>query len=104
MSFTKCRFPFDWKNPLGYFVAVAIIYITNVNMFLMAAGILTSLFGGLINIYAAINDTKNNLNEINENAKLEENHLQATEQLSDFVRTHSLLIQLSECFLVIAHN
>lgn len=81
---------------MGYFVASVIIYINTVNLLLIAESLFTVVLGGVLFGSAVVNDLKNYLSEINERGKLNENHLQATEQLSDFIKLHSLMKQLSK--------
>lgn len=100
----KCRFPFDWRNHLGYFVAVAIEYINCVILLLIAMCIFSIIFEAFLTVNAVINDLTNFLIEINENGKWAENHLQATEQLIEFVQIHTLLKQLNESFFLILHK
>lgn len=47
---------------------------------------------------AIVNDLNIYLMEIDETASLEENHFEATKQLTDFVKIHAHLKQLSELF------
>lgn len=45
---------------------------------------------------AVMDDLGGYLMEINENGKSKKKHAKATEQFTDFVKLHSLVIQLSE--------
>lgn len=103
MHFCFCfwtwRFPFDWKNPIGYSCAVILEYlmtacIANFVGSLAILGISTYLMGAAIN-----KDIRRNLHSINDNTEIKKNRLIIIEQFSDFIQIHSMAKQLSNISL-----
>lgn len=85
--------PFDWKNPLGYAIAVLLEYMIAVYLFLIITTMLCAGIEGLLLAKAVLDDLKSYLIKINKNGKSKKKHLEATEQLTDFLQAHTLLIQ-----------
>lgn len=73
-------------------------YLTTVNLLRFAATGLSAALTGVLFTNAILNDLKNYLIEINENGIVEENHVQATKQLCDFIQTDTLVKQLTLLF------
>lgn len=94
-----CRIPFDWKNPFGYFIVMVSTYKICEYLLLIGMSMFACALGGIFFGHAVIKDLKNYLIEINETARLKEDHPHATEQLYDFVHTHTLAKQLSQWFI-----
>lgn len=91
------RFPFDWKNPVGYLVAVAVqlhmtlIIVRYIECFLIF-GLAGVLFG-----FSIANDIKNNLKQFNKIAKSKKSILpNIMEQLVALIHFDVDLRQLSQ--------
>lgn len=92
------RVPFDWKNPIGYLIAIIWEYITVVYAF-MVVGILTTFgFGTFLLALTALDDVKVGLKKINDLAKFEKNRAQTSNLLGDSIQFHGRLMQLSNLF------
>lgn len=92
------RFLFDWRNPIGYLIAVTIQYIQASYLFLFAATMVSAGIGYYLLGMAIATEIKVGLNSMSESAKLDENQLQMIEQLRDIVEIHSFLYELSELY------
>lgn len=93
------RFPFDWKNPYGYLLAITLqCMITGYIQFnfanLLAIPITVFFF-----IIFVIKNIKSILGLIDQNAKPKESDLQTIKNFTIFIETHSDLKQLSKIFL-----
>lgn len=117
-TFKYYRFPFDWKNLIGYLIAVLFEYILTFYMFIfveamLAIGIaglekmyskfyMAVYIGGLLNLSVAaflyevtiIREMKNNLNSIIESSDSHKCRLKITKKFSDFIEIHSTMKQL----------
>lgn len=86
--FLNIRYPFDWKNPLGYFMAVVFQFIAATYFFLLLWCVVFLGIGFTFVVVAIINkDVKDYLKFINENAA--QKRSQALKCLSDFIQDHS---------------
>lgn len=96
------RFPFDTNNPIGYVFAAILQYQVLKYNLLIAANVLPTLIGVFFIAIALTNDIKNDLNSINENAKMEDNRLEMMmKQLCKFIEFHSTLKQFSDLVAMI---
>lgn len=88
------RFPFDWKNPLGYSIAIAVQYITAAYGLLFLASLV--IFGMVTFFFAnaLIKDINGLLQTINKNAKVKKNRDRILKQLLEFIQYHSDVKQL----------
>lgn len=89
------RLPFDWKNPIGYFLAVALQYIVSTYIFFMAAGLTSFAIGIYLIGLAATKEIRNQIQEINKNLKTERDDDYIHRVFSIFTQWHSKLKQLS---------
>lgn len=78
-------FPFDWKTPTGYFVAVVIQYILDLYLFMFAATALSTALGGYFVAMSTLKGIEASINTVNDIANFDGNRTQMIEQLSDFV-------------------
>lgn len=90
------RFPFDWKNPIGYLVAVSFQYLTIRNLYMFAANLISLGIGLHLFTLSVTSDIKIQLNSISQIAKPKRNRKQIIKYLLDFVRNNSFEKQLSE--------
>lgn len=89
------RFPFDWKNPWGYLIAVGIQYIGHGYILLVTACVLIYGIGGYMLSIALSKSIKVNLYSINQNAGDENHRKYLMEQFIEFFECHSRMKQLS---------
>lgn len=89
------RLPFDWRTPTGYFLAIVIQYIQTCYTFLFATSALSLGIGMYFIGNAIIKDICASLNAIDDNAKFDGNRMQIIDQISDFIETHSCVLELS---------
>lgn len=92
---TYSRFPFDWKNPLGYLIAITIEYIMFIFVFLYGGGEVCFGIGSFLFSVAASTDIKADLKEIGMHGVLPENRKWTLYKLSNFIQVHAQLKQLS---------
>lgn len=90
-----CRYPFDWKNPIGYFVAVTFQYISAVYLFTFTNCLIFFGIGSFIFEHSATNDLKNDLKSSNGIVKIKRKRAQVLDRVSDFIQFYSKLKQLS---------
>lgn len=90
------RFPFNWKNPLGYSIAVTFQYMQAIHS---DRPIFSGLFFGigcyLCSVSIITKDIKNDLKLFNENAASGGNRRLTLNHLSIFIQTHSIMKRLS---------
>ena len=89
------RLPFDWKNPIGYSVAVAIEFHLAAAMVHYVECFLVFGFAALLYIFSVVKDIQNDLNQFNETAKLKKLQSDCLEQLNGFIRAHAKIKELS---------
>lgn len=92
------RYPFDWKNPLGYLVAVTLQYIIIFHVFLLIFSAFSLGVGCFLLVISIMNQSmKSDLKLFNANAASDQNHLLTVKLVADFVEIHSFLKKLSVC-------
>lgn len=89
------RFPFDWKNPVGFLVAVIIQYILDLVGFAVVLGSLS--FGVSVYLFTlSVNkDIRGILKTINRKAKSTQNQQNIIHRTRVYIQLHSDLKQLS---------
>lgn len=94
------RLPFDWKNPVGYLVAVFCQSALLLNPVRYMACMLTLVLATCILLLALIKEGVGVLRKINDNAKRPRSQQQqqqhTLELLADFIRMHTDAKQLSD--------
>lgn len=95
INFKFQKLPFDWHTPAGYFLAIIVQYIQTCYTFLFAIAAFSLGIGMIFIGNAMISDMCACLNAINDNAKFDGNQMQITDQLSEFIETHSNELELS---------
>lgn len=94
------RVPYDWKNPIGYFVTTIYQYIS-LQRFLGFFGLGAILgLASLLFEFVIIRGMKSDLKSFNNNAIAgEQNKLQAVNGLNEFIKLHSIVKQLSVIYI-----
>lgn len=93
-SAVKSRFPFDWKNPLGYLFAVTIQCIIATYGLKFLAFSVSFEMGAYFFSNALTKDIIGLLKTINKSAKAKGSHTRILKQLTEFVQYHSDVKQL----------
>lgn len=92
---SRCRYPFDWKNPYGYFFAFATQCVTMFYVNYLITIVLATGIGFYMLIMSLSNDIKSNLESINAMTKRKKNHLELLNHLKCSLHYHSNAMQLS---------
>lgn len=89
------RYPFDWKNPIGYGIAMAFEFLSGWCTFFVALAILKFAIGIYLFVFSMVEDIKCDLESINRNAKFKKTRVEVVQQFSGIVQFHSKVMQLS---------
>ena len=92
---TLLRYPFNWRNPITYFVAISYQYYTAIYLFRFVACLISFGLGIFLFAISATNDIKNDLKLMNDKAKTKRNRVRILKCLSSFVQFHSAVKKLS---------
>lgn len=87
------RFPFDWKNPFGYVVAVLIEFIITTYICLIMGILMSLAIEAILLLLTLAKHIQNLLHKFNKSAKSES---AAYKHLTNYVDFHSVLKQLSK--------
>ena len=90
------RLPFDWRNPFGFLVAIAIQYVMLSYTLIVAAVMMTLAIGAYLFGMAASKCIKGSLFNISRNIKARRSRKHVMKQVIEFVEFHSTVKQLSE--------
>lgn len=90
------RFPFDWRNPLGFFIAISIQYTVATHLLAICACVMNLAVGSFLYAIGLCDFIKGYLLSINQNARARADPSILLEQLTEFLEMHSSLKQLSE--------
>lgn len=85
------RFPFEWKNPRGYVIAVIIDTVIGMHLFTLIASIASLGIGSYLLAIVATSEIRKGLDLINKNLKTESERPRAMQRISQFVHWHSIL-------------
>lgn len=85
------RFPFDWRNPLGFLTAFVFIYIFQMNIMFLITYCVSFEVCVYIFVTTFIKDIKNDLFTLSEMVKLDPSLTELQKQLSGFIQFHSKL-------------
>lgn len=88
-------FPFNWRNPFGFFLAVSIQYIICTYVFIFVSCTVDLGFGTFLLVTTFTKDIENNARTINECGKNEKTHSQTLETISTFIQSYLDVKQLS---------
>lgn len=88
-TFITIRFPFNWKNPTGYSIAVAAQFLC-ANIALQYLGfILVLSFIGFMFSISMVKDLNGELRSINKMARHKRTQRKVYKKLSEFIRMHA---------------
>lgn len=89
------RFPFNWKDPFFYALAMAVEYLVTMDLFYFISCLTTLKIGTLLYTITITEDIKRSLHSINTNGRLKKKHVQIFTELTNFVQFHLEARQLS---------
>lgn len=90
------RYPFNWKNPLGYLVAVTFKYIgASYCLIFVTCSVFFGIGCCFFTLAIVSRDMKNYSMLINENAASHRNRMLTLDIIGDFVKCHSFMKRLS---------
>lgn len=98
--FDCSRFPFDWKNPIGYLIAVTLQYIMIMYMFFVISSMLSLGIGAFMFSVKAVDDVKMCMKSVNECAIVKGKQSKAFKRIAGYIQLHAYLKQLSESFFL----
>lgn len=87
--------PFDWRNPIGYLVAVIIQFIIVAYEFFVIACTLSLAIGAFWFAISATKEIKRIVNSIDENTEHKGGEEIMFKEFSTFIHMHSIVKQLS---------
>lgn len=88
------RFPFNWKDPFFYALAMAVEYLVTMDLFYFISCLTTLKIGTLLYTITITEDIKRSVHSINTNGRLKKN-VQIFTELTNFVQFHLEARQLS---------
>lgn len=94
-NFEICRFPFDWKNPIGFTFAITITHIFSVFVMTFIAQIMSIGIGSNLCLVSLTKDIKRVLHRTNQSGKVSSNHHEAMKNIAEYVQFHSKAKELS---------
>lgn len=89
------RFPFDWKNPLGYFLAFTLQFLICTYLFILIACGFCIGIGVFMVLEPLIEDIKISLNSISDCVESKRKRSHISKQFSDAIHFYSVVKQLS---------
>lgn len=92
------RLPFDWKNPMGYGIALVIQFIAVIFIFNVVGGVTSFGIGYYLFANATIKEFKSSIHLLEDSAKENGELLRALNRFAEFIEWHSILNQLSITF------
>lgn len=98
MKFSRLcsRFPFDWRSPFGYSIALMIEYIVCLYSLKITACLFALGIGCFVYLFAASKCVKGSIEVINESTSEAEVNSRITfERFTEFIQFHSHVKQLS---------
>lgn len=97
------RLPFDWQTPMGYSLAIALLYIFIFNAAFAAIPLIVSAIGVSFILISLTKDITNELAAINRSARrIKRNPSQIVKQFTRLVKIHSHSMQLTRDFSELA--
>lgn len=98
------RFPFDYKNLVGYLIVVAIEFRITIVMLRFVACLTCTTLGAYITGVSLSKDVNGDLFVIDESVKINQPSVITLKQLSEFVRAHSNGKRLLETYSAVYEN
>lgn len=97
--YENSRLPFDWQNPVGFSVTIALLYIFIFTVSYAAISIVVFAIAISLMLITLTKDIISHLKTFNEDAKQMEKHpLRLVKQFTRLVETHSNAMQLARDF------
>lgn len=90
------RFPYDWRNPFGYFVATMQVYIIFTFMLFFISVIISLGIGCYLFGITTANEIKSVFIIANKKLRLKSEHSLALKRFTELVELHSMAKQLSK--------
>ena len=90
------RFPFDWKSPVRFLIAIGIHYVMLLYAIMIGACVLALAIGSYLYIIALNKCMKESLNVINQTTHDKINRIGIGKRLSEFIELHSNVKELSD--------
>lgn len=95
--FEISRLPFDWQNPVGYSIAIGLLYIFIFNASFAAICIIVFAIGICVVLISLTEDITEDLENLNESArKIKKNRSEIVKEFIRIVQIHSNSMQLSD--------
>lgn len=94
-SIATQRFPFNWRNPFGYSIAVCVEYFVCTYILIFVSCIISLGIGPFLLVTTITEDIENNAHVINECGENENTASQTLEKLSAFIQSYLSAKQLS---------
>lgn len=95
--FENPRLPFDWQNPVGYSIAIGLLYIFIFNASFAAICIIVFAIGICVILISLTEDITEDLENLNESArKIKKNRSEIVKEFIRIVQIHSNSMQLSD--------
>lgn len=89
-------FPFDSKTPNGYLVAIIWQYVGTLILLRFLACLVPLALSFFIIAYTGTQDWKYDLHKLKKAAKNKQSHAEIFNQLTEFIRSHARVKQLSQ--------
>ena len=99
--FQNCRFPFDWKNPIGYLIACTLQFILLIYLFHAAAFCVSIEIASYLLLISLTKDIKNTVYDMNSSQS--DTKLRSTflKQICEFVQFHANAKRLTIVMLIL---
>lgn len=93
------RFPFDYKTPIGYTIAISIVGMVAFSALIVTSCVVSLAIDCFIYVTAGTKDMIVMLEDVNKYAEFKNDRPRIFKQLCEFIEPHSELRQLSDCNL-----
>lgn len=90
------RYPFDWKTPIGFFIVSTWQCITLIVVVRFVACMVPMALGWLLITFSLNKDWKNDLRSLDEMVKTKQPRADIIEHITEIIRSHSNIKQLSK--------
>lgn len=87
--------PFDWRTPIGYIIAITLIYISTAYTFIFAVFLVSLEIGSYLMAMEFLIDIKSEMNAFNKISKSTKNQSETVRKLNDSIQFHTHVRQLS---------
>lgn len=94
------RFPFEWRHPIGYLIAITLEYVVAVYAFELLSALLILALDLVLIAVDSTQALKDDLKLINKNAASKKHRLLTLNRLANFIQSHSAWKKLNAPFSV----